>query len=77
MPPAKFRKSGRRWIKDPTTGRSTNRSVEEHYYLKCTSKKELFEAINSDRTKPKKRQQYVNELVRRGVKIQWTNQTQN
>jgi hypothetical protein len=76
MPP-KFRKSGRSWIKDPTTGRSTNISVEEHYYLKCTSKKELLEAINNDRTKPKKRQQYVNELVRRGVKIQWTNQTQN
>ena len=76
MPP-KFKPSGRRWIKDPTTGRSTNQSVPEHYYLKCQSKETLFEAINNHNTKPKKRQQYMNELVRRGVKIQWTNQTQN
>ena len=74
MPP-KFKKSGKKWLKDPVTGRSTNRWVEEHYWLKCTSKKELFEAINNHNTKPKKRQQYVNELVRRGVKIQWTTQT--
>jgi len=76
MPP-KFKKSGRRWIKDPVTGRSTNRHVPEHYWLKCTSKKELFEAINNHNTKPKKRQQYMNELVRRGVKIQWTNPNPN
>ena len=76
MPP-KFRKSGRRWIKDPATGRTTQKHVAEHYYLKCQSKETLFEAINNHNTKPKKRQQYMNELVRRGVKIQWTNQTQN
>ena len=76
MPP-KFKKSGRRWIKDPATGRTTQKHVAEHYYLKCQSKETLFEAINNHNTKPKKRQQYMNELVRRGVKIQWTNQTQN
>jgi len=75
--PAKFKPSGRKWLKDPVTGRSTNRSVEEHYYLKCQSKKTLFDAINNDNTKPKKRQQYVNELVRRGVKIVWKKQTQD
>jgi len=76
MPP-KFKRSGRRWIKDPATGRTTQKHVAEHYYLKCQSKETLFEAINNHNTKPKKRQQYMNELVRRGVKIQWTNQTQN
>ena len=76
MPP-KFKKTGRVWIKDPVTGRSTNRWEPEHYYLKCQSQDILFEAINNHNTKPKKRQQYVNELVRRGVKIQWTNQTQD
>jgi len=76
MPP-KFKKTGRVWIKDPVTGRSTNRWEPEHYYLKCQSQDTLFEAINNHNTKPKKRQQYVNELVRRGVKIQWKKQTQD
>ena len=45
----------------------------KHYYLKNTSKEELFDAINSSRTKPKHKQKYLNELVRRGVKIEWVN----
>ena len=49
--PAKFKPSGRRWIKDPVTGRSTNRWEHEHYYLKCQSKETLFEAINNHNTK--------------------------
>mgnify|MGYP006078674663 CR=1 FL=1 len=72
--PAKFKPSGRKFLKDPKTGRSTNRHVTEHYYLKCQSKDTLIEAINKSNTKPKKRQQYVNELVRRGVNIVWKNQ---
>ncbi len=71
--PAKFKASGRRWIKDPTTGRATNRWEHEHHYLKCQSKDTLIEAINNHNTKPKKRQQYVNELVRRGVNLTWKN----
>ena len=43
----------------------------KHYYLKCTSKEELFDAVNSSRTKPKHKQKYLNELVRRGIKIVW------
>ena len=43
----------------------------KHYYLKNTSKEELFDAINSSRTKPQHKQKYLNELVRRGVKIEW------
>ena len=69
--PTKFKKSGKKWIKDPVTGRSTNRWVIEHYYLKAQSKDTLFEAINNERTKPKHRQKYMNELVRRGIKIVW------
>ena len=33
------------------------------------TKEALFEAINSDRVKPKVKQKCRNELVRRGVKI--------
>ena len=66
--PIKLRPSGKRWIKDPTTGRSTNNWEEEHYYIKNFSKKELFEELNKD-IKPKIKQKIRNELVRRGVKI--------
>jgi hypothetical protein len=31
----------------------------------------LFDAINSSRTKPKHKQKFRNELVRRGIKIEW------
>ena len=48
----------------------------KHYYLKNTSKQELFDAINSNRTKPKHKQKYVNELVRRGIKIEWLTQAE-
>tara|TARA_Y100001963_G_C6537578_1_gene333953 strand:- start:366 stop:596 length:231 start_codon:yes stop_codon:yes gene_type:complete len=67
--PAKFKASSKKWIKDPVTGRSTNRWEPEHFYLKCQSKKTLFDAINNDNTKPKHKQKYRNELVRRGIKI--------
>jgi hypothetical protein len=46
----------------------------KHYWLKCTAKDELFTAINSPRTKPKHRIKFINELVRRGVKIEWLTQ---
>ena len=67
--PTKFRASGKRWIKDPTTGRSTNKWEHEHYYIKTISQKELFEVLNKEYTKPKVKQKIRSELVRRGVKI--------
>ena len=67
--PTKLRPSGKKWIKDPVTGRSTNRWVQEHYYIKSFSKEELFKELNNDNTKPKVKQKIRNELVRRGVKI--------
>ena len=69
MPPIKLRPSGRQWIKDPKTGRSTNRFVPEHYYIKNISQKELFEDLNKENTKPKVKAKIRNELVRRGIKI--------
>ena len=72
--PAKFKPSERVYAKNARGVRMSTqpRSKQfKHYYLKNTPKEELFEAINSSRTKPKHRQKFVNELVRRGVKIVW------
>ncbi len=74
--PAKFKPSER--IMNFARGQRMNTASGKnkkykHYYLKNTSKEELFDAINSSRTKPKHRQKYLNELVRRGVKIEWVN----
>ena len=72
--PAKFKPSER--VMNFARGQRMNTASGKnkkfkHYYLKCTSKEELFDAINSSRTKPKNKQKYLNELVRRGVKIEW------
>ena len=67
--PTKLRESGKRWIKNPDTGRSTNRWEPEHFYIKGISKKELFEELNKHNTKPKFKQKIRIELVRRGIKI--------
>ena len=49
--------------------RATGKVKTEHYYIKNTSKKELFEELNKDNTKPKVKQKIRNELTRRGIKI--------
>jgi hypothetical protein len=70
--PAKFKPSERAHNRDGF-GRAIKQTSGPkrfvHYYLKCQSKATLIEAINSDRTKPKNRSKYLNELVRRGVKL--------
>jgi len=48
----------------------------KHYYYKQTPKVELFTAINEKRTTPKKRIKCINELVRRGVTIEFMTQDQ-
>ena len=63
--PAKFKPS--QILLDRKTGKKTT----QHYYLKQTPKKELFDYINSSSAKPKHRQKCLNELVRRGIKIVW------
>ena len=67
--PTKLRPSGKRWIKDPKTGRSTNRWEPEHYYIKGISQTELFEELNKHNTKPKVKVKIRKELVRRGITI--------
>ena len=67
--PTKLRPSGKRWIKNPETGRSTNRWEPEHYYIKGISQKELIEYINNDNGKPKIKEKARKELNRRGIKL--------
>ena len=67
--PTKLKESGKRWIKNPITGRATNRWEAEHYYIKTISQKELFEELNKHNTKPKVKQKIRNELTRRGIRI--------
>ena len=70
--PAKFKPSERDYPRD-SRGRmlQTVSKVKKwkHHYLKNASQKDLLDAINSSRTKPKHKAKYRNELVRRGVKL--------
>ena len=68
MPP-KFKPSVKEYIKSEKTGRPTNRWRWKHYYLKMTPTDEIIEAVNKG--KKKHRTKFLNELVRRGVKLQW------
>ena len=77
--PAKFKPSER--VVNKVRGQRMNTASSknkkyQNYWLKNTAKQELFEAINSSRTKPKHRQKFVNELVRRGIKIEWFTQAE-
>lgn len=75
--PAKFKPSER--IVNRVRGQRMNTASSknkkyQNYWLKNTAKQELFDAINSSRTKPKHKQKFRNELVRRGIKIEWLTQ---
>ena len=77
--PAKFKPSERvisrvRGQKMNTAGAKNKKF--KNYWLKDTPKDELFTAINSPRTKPKHRIKFLNELVRRGVKIDFFTQAE-
>ena len=66
--PAKFKPSAKKYIR----GVPASKLPVQHFYLKQTPKEELFAYINSgSRAKPKIRQKCLNELVRRGIKIEW------
>ena len=58
-----------------TYNRATGKTTLEHYYIKNISKKELFEELNKDNTKPKVKAKIRNELTRRGIKIVWKTKT--
>ena len=67
--PAKFKPSARKYVR----GVPASKLPMEHFYLKQTPKGELFEYINSKgaNMKPKVRQKCLNELIRRGITIEW------
>lgn len=67
--PTKFKPSAKKYIRGVPAGKLPM----EHFYIKQTPKEELFEYINSkgSNMKPKVRQKCINELVRRGIKIEW------
>jgi hypothetical protein len=67
--PAKFKASAKKYIR----GVPASKLPVEHFYIKNTPKQELFEYINDrgSNMKPKVRQKCLNELVRRGIKIEW------
>jgi|TARA_B100001093_G_C26751619_1_gene981418 hypothetical protein len=49
--------------------RKTKAKTITHFFAKSTPKKELFDMLNNDNTKPKVKQKVRNELTRRGVKV--------
>ena len=65
--PAKFKPSQKVYKR----GVPASQLPVQHFYLKNTPKEELFAEINKSSVKPKQRQKCLNELVRRGIKVQW------
>ena len=65
--PAKFKPSEKVFKR----GVKASKLKDKHYYLKNTSKEELFAEINKSNVKPKQRQKCLNELARRGIKVEW------
>ena len=63
--PVKFSPSAK------TVNRQTKAVTTEHYYIKQMSKQALFDYINKDNAIRKRRAKWINELQRRGIKIEW------
>ena len=63
--PIKYKKDG---FEYEGFGRNRTQKAKK-YYIKQLSKESLFEMINSDRTKPKHRIKYINEIARRGITL--------
>ena len=51
--------------------RGTGKKSIQRFYIRNTSKEELFETINKSNTTAKLKQKCINELVRRGISIDW------
>ena len=58
--PAKFKESSAKIVNRRKVGMN-------HYYMHTTSTEELVKAYENDNTKPKHKQKYRNELVKRKV----------
>ncbi|MAI05165.1 MAG: hypothetical protein CMA07_05595 [Euryarchaeota archaeon] len=67
--PAKFKESAKILI-----SRQAKTYKTVHYYLRNTSEEELVSALLSSNTKPKHKQKYRNELVKRGFDLGLINQ---
>ena len=65
--PAKFKPSAKKYVR----GVAPSKLPVEHFYLKQTPKEELFKYIINPSGKPKIKIKCRNELVRRGIKIEW------
>ena len=65
--PTKFKKDGVEY----KGSRATRVAVKKKYFISAVSKQELIDYINSSNAKPKIRQKCLNELTRRGVKLNW------
>jgi|TARA_R110002050_G_scaffold42108_10_gene101727 hypothetical protein len=63
--PVKFSPSAK------TVNRQTKAVTIEHHYIKQMSKEALFDYINKDNAIRKRRAKCINELQRRGIKIEW------
>jgi hypothetical protein len=61
--PTKFKKSVAKFVKQSN---GTQKKVLDHFYMSCTSTKEIMAAYESTRT-PKYKDKLKKELVRRGV----------
>lgn len=67
--PAKFKPSEKILV-----NRAEKKYKTIHYYLRNTSTEELEKALENSNTRPKDKQKYRNELVRRGVMNEQINQ---
>ena len=47
--------------------RNRKKVGQKHYYMHTTSTEEIMQAYENDNTKPKLKNKYKNELVKRGV----------
>lgn len=63
--PAKFKSS------EQVRNRQTGKVSTVHYYLKQIPVDELIKYINDYSAKPKRRIKCINEIVRRGLRINW------
>ncbi len=63
----------------PTKFKPTEKSYDRRtktytikpHYIKGTSKKDLFDYLNSSNAVPKKKHKVLKELQRRGIKVVW------
>ena len=57
---------------DKSYNRRTGAFSTTYNYMKSTSKDDLFSYINSTNAKPKVVHKCIQELTRRGIKIEWS-----